>query len=458
MQQEDFYTGEPVITGSPPLFSSENVVSMNSNDAVAADMASFGKYCYEPGARQQAPQYYSPISIYPGGYGYNNNFINPTVGLGSQPAYQPNFGFYNGAPNPVFGGYQQPYYQQPQPQQPTSYHVKGVSNGGEYMPPIDFDKVANEVQMEFWTKQQETEAKAEVDRSQQYQNPYNPFGYGGNYYGCSYYTNPYQYNSLNGEIYRRIEEIKEEAREARYNFNFNMSRLAHNFIRDGISDEDIERRYRGEDIAIPQAVIPNIYELQAQNRLANMQPFDNSQAYRDFHAAVSREFHEIIPENSDLKSTFDNMGIVAANWELEEERHRRRDGGALYNSADNSYKYYVRKKAQERYMREKGVVSMPANMVNSLGGFDANQARQVYVSTSPVLSQSASLADDGTLNVSINLPCNVGSHKGEMYTVNQNEAQYDEKRERFNRFLDTIPGSIYLDNQKQQKKDKYNYG
>ena len=88
-------------------------------------------------------------------------------------------------------------------------------------------------------------------------------------------------------------------------------------------------------------------------------------------------------------------------------------------------------------------------------GFNAQQAKKDFVNSSSVLSQSASLADDGTLNISLNIPCNVGSHAGEVYTVNQNEAEYQERRERFGRFLDSIPGNIYLDNQKEKKMSEF---
>ena len=59
------------------------------------------------------------------------------------------------------------------------------------------------------------------------------------------------------------------------------------------------------------------------------------------------------------------------------------------------------------------------------------------------------------MNISLNIPCNVGSHAGEVYTVNQNEAEYQERRERFGRFLDSIPGNIYLDNQKEKKMSEF---
>lgn len=473
MIQEDFYTGEPVETGSPPSLQEEA-----RNEMEAANMASFGKYDYDPGTRQV----FSPISIYPGGYGYNQypspvspNFMNPPTGIGANPYspygnVQPTYNQYRGG-NPVLQPGYVPYgyqgipqygygYQQPQQQQrPTTYHIDGVGNNGEYMPPSNFEQMIDQIKMEYWSKQQDVEVKNQVDRQQSVYN--SPFGgYGTNYYGGSYYSNPYQYNSINTELSKRIDEIKSEAREQRLQFDLNISRLAHNLSRDGISDEAIEKRYTGIDVPIPQSFVPRCEQIQFEARVDNMVPFDNSYIYRQFHESVSKEFHDIIPANSNLKDTFDNMGIVAANWEMEEERHRRKDGSTLYDTSNNSYKYYIRKKKQERYMSEKGLVQMPANLVNGAGGMglNAQQARQDFVNSSPVLSQSANLAEDGTLNLSISLPCNVGSHKGETYTVaNANEAVYDEKRARFNNFIDSIPGNIYLENAKALAKEKYSY-
>ena len=452
MVREDFYTGEPVITGSPTNFTNPNMIT---NDEVeAANMASFArsKYDLDPGARSPI----TPIAgntIYPGYYGYNQFGCQQPMGMGigAPPQYyspygniQPTYGqYYN-------GGYYNPYYyqqQQPQPQQ-LVYHINGVGNSGEYLPPLDYQEKIDKLQMEYWAKQQELEAKNSVDlQNSVYGNGY----YNGfNYYGTPYYTNSYQYSQLNSELMNQIRQIQDEARQNRMNFQLQMSRLAHNIARENISDEDIRERYEGKDIEVPVGIMPSIQDYQQQLRFANMVPFDNSQYYRDFHSKVSREFHEIVPEDSNLKDTFANMGIVAAQWEMEEEMHRRRDGGALYNSSDNSYKYFVRKAAQQRYAREKGI-NIDSSNIDSI---NINQMRQDYANSLPTL-KGATLSDDGTLT----LPCNFGSHMGQNYSVhNSQESEYDQKRERFGRFLDSIPGNIYLDTQKQTKMEGYSYG
>ena len=449
MVREDFYTGEPVEEGSPPFLPND------VNEAEAASMASFGKYDYDPGMRSVVS---SPVSIYPGRDGYNTGYSmygNPV----------PTYGQYRGNMNPVFqpGGYggsyfnspyyTPPYYQPPQPQLPTSIHMPGLlETYGEYLPPANYEEQISHLQNEYWRRKEEIDAEKEVERaSQQSYFGYNSYGY--NYYGMPFY-NTYQYNGINNEIAQRAKEMQDEARERRLDFMTNLSRLAHNFNHDNISDEDIRKRYQGQTIEIPQTMIPMYQTGFQQARLESMVPFDNSQAYRDFHNSVSKEFNNIIPINADLKTTFDGMGIVSANWELEEEDHRRRDHTNLYNNSNNAFKHFVRQKAKERYCKEKGLSILPNGQVMNI-----QQQRQQFMNQSTVLSQNASLSDDGTLNVHLDIPYNVGHHTGEIYSVsNSQETEYQEKRERFARFLDSIPGSIYLDNQKHKKLEGYTDG
>lgn len=469
MRSEDFYTGEPVITGSPPNFSNPNVVSPISNVDEAANMASFGAYAYDPAMRSM---------MNPGGYGYNPgfgaspNFMNPPqpfggilytppqYGIGAPPSpygnVQPTYNIYKpNMPNPAMQMGINPYYQQQQ-QIPTSYHIPGVNMSGEYMPPADFEKRMSELEMAYYKKVIDQQAMDEVNTAINNGSVYG-YGYnnGFNYYGIPFY-NQYQYTSADLELRREVEAMQNEARENRMAFNLQMSRLAHNFNGDRISDDQIRERYVGRDIEISQqsGVIATPQDYWEIGRFYQMEPFDNSQMYRDHFIKVSEEFNKIIPANSNLKDTFDNMGIIASQYEMEEEMHRRRDGGNLYNNSDNTYKRLIRKKAKERYAAEKGVVLSNTGAV--LPNFNAQQARQNFIQNS-TLSNCATLQDDGTLNVSLQLPCNVGSHAGQMYSVNSQEASYDEKRERFNQFIDSIPGSIYLDQKKREKAEGYSY-
>lgn len=409
MRREDFFTGEPLQSGSPP-FSSEFT---SESEAIAN--ASFGKYDYDPGSRIMS----QPVILNPGGYGYNNGniynpyFMNPPVTGG----------------NPAFAFMQQQQMQQQIPQE-VQYFIKPVNFGGEYLPNLGYEEEIEQLKMEYWKKEQELAAKTSVDsRNTSFYNPY----YGtNNYYGVPYY-NPYQYNSLNSEIDQKISELKNQAKENRLSLNLHLSKLAHNYIGDRYDEAELKERYNGR--VVQNTLFPVTYnEIYTQNRLANMEPFDNSQMYRDHHAAVSKQFNAVIPKDSNLKECFDNMGVLNAQYEMEEEQHRRRNGGTLYNSEDNSYKFFVRAKAAERYAKNNGLPLVKA-VVN-------NESPQTLLNEFPTLSQTAKLCDDGTLNIT----CPFGSKAGQVYSVhNSQEAGYEQNRERFQNFLDSIPNSIYLD-------------
>lgn len=414
MRKENFYTGEvlPSSTSPPNIYGTEQEAIYN---------ASFGKYDYDPGARMMS----QPVSIYPGGYGYNQNFMyqqSQSVGIGSNP-YQYNVQqFY-----PSFAYQQQ--FQQPQELQ---YYIQPVNfSGSEYLPSMNFEDEIEKLKMEYWMKEQEQFAKDSVNR--QNSGFYNPFNCCTNYYGVPYY-NPYQYNSINSEISQKISNMQEEARENRINLNIHLARLAHNYLGDEYDDELLQERYRGKYVSAPNNFMGTIAEIYDYNRFQNMVPFDNTQTYIDHDLAVSRSYHSVISKDSDMQECFSNMGILNAQYELEEEQHRRRNASALYNSSDNSYKYFVRSKAAERYAQKSNNVGsnmVPQNYQQSLfGGF-------------PTLSQSAKLCDDGTLNIT----CNFGSRAGQTYSVhNSQEAEYENDRARFKSFIDSIPGSIYLNN------------
>lgn len=465
MMQEDFYTGEPIITGSPISFGNSVITEDKANEIEAANMASFGAYAYDPGVRRQAV---STPNVYPGGYGYNQYpqqqaYYNPNpvygAGIGANPyGYsqygnpQPTYQMYR--PNPVFqAGYNVPIQYQQQ-QMPTTITIPGVGISGEYMPPADYQDRISELESKYWLKQQEYEVEQSAKRQNSvYGNGY----YSSNYYGSSYYTPYYNYNSpINQDLIREIDALKEEARQNRLAFDMQISKLAHNFAGSPISDEDLRERYVGKTIPIPTSLIQTPQEAYEMSRFDNMEPYDNSQMYRNYQAAVTKEYNDIIPPDSNMKETFELMGVLWAKWEMEDEMHRRKDASGLYNAGDNSYKYFVRKKVQERYAREHGLDNRIAQVTNFANNFNAHNMLQSFVNSSPTLSESATLDPDGTLNLSIRLPSNVGSNKGSVYTVsNSEEAAYDEKRERFNRFIDSIPGNIYLDQIKERKKAEY---
>ena len=429
MKREDFFTGEPVEDGSPPF--SQNYISENE----AIQNASFGKYDYDPGNRIMS----QPVNVFPGGYGYstspngyNGYYPNqPQVGLGANP-YQ--YGYYN--PQSSY------YYQQTQQQTPQeiTFYVQPVNFSGEYLPSMGFEEEIEQMKRDYWTRSLEKSAEDSVNRQQQNFGYYGGYYNGNNYYGTPFY-NPYQYNSLDSEISRRAQEMEDEARENRKRFNLNIARLAHNIAGDTYNDDELVERYEGKTVSAPYG-FTNYSDMYEYNRFSNLVPFDNSQYYREFNASVSREYNSIIPENSSMNDCFENMGILNAHYELEEEKHRRRNGTLLYD--DNSYKYYVKAKAAERYAEKNGIqINNMAQQPQQPYANNVQDLKQEVINSMPTLSQSATLCDDGTLNIT----CNFGSKAGQVYSVhNSQEAEYEEDRARFKAFVDSIPGSIYLNN------------
>lgn len=445
MVYEDFYTGEPVDSGSPPSFQERK------NEYEAAQMATFGTYDYDPGARMMNMQpYQSPYTPYAN---------MPSYGLGSPYRYTPNgnlaptYGVYQpGYNTQFFNQYNNPYYNNPyqqyrQPQVPTSYTIPGINMSGEYLYPLDVEQRIDNIQKDYFMKMQQDQAIRDVD------NKTSVYGYSGNYgynyYGVPYY-NPWQYNSVSTELSREVDQLQAEARENRLNFNLKISKLAHNIVGGNADEELLRERYVGKTVPIPQHYIPttDFEEMRRQNSLKNAEPFDNSAFYRQQFAQVSEEFHKYISPDSNLKEVSDNMNLVWADWEMEEEQHRRKNLTTMYDSSNNAYKYYIQRKAQERYCQEKGI-AMPG--FTNLGNPTYNTTttnpklalQQNILDQFSTLSSSVKLADDGTLNV----VCNVGSNKGQVYSVvsgvNQNEDEYRAKKERFDRFLGSITSSIY---------------
>ncbi|MBR6289211.1 MAG: hypothetical protein IKR19_07750 [Acholeplasmatales bacterium] len=436
MIETDFYSGSP--SNLPP--------PDKQQEMDAANMASFGKYDYDPGVRAMTQQQ----MIYPGGYGFNNamnppisqpqQIIQPLQGVGTPYRYspygniQPTYGMYNPYQQPIYPSYNMNPGAYMQQQAPAVIHIPGVGMNGEYLAPPNIQEQIDQMQLEYWTKVQEKDAKDSVDRRNSVYG-YNSYG-GYNYYGVSYY-NPYQYNSINMDLAKQIDQIKQSAKEARISFDENLSRLSHNIIKDNYPDEVIKERYEGRTIEIQRNSVYDPYVLQEYARLDRLVPFDNSQFYRDQFAKASETFNKHIPKDSNMNETFSKMGLVAIDWELEEEQHRRRDLSTMYNSGDGGYKYFVRKKAEERYAMEHGL-PIPNQNING-SQFNSDIMKQRALNSFPTLKDSVKLGADGTLNVT----CNVGSHAGQTYSVNEHEAGYDEKRERFGRFMSSISGSIY---------------
>lgn len=415
MIREETILGEVVTTTSPQISEQEAIAN-----------ASFGKYDYDPAARVSSLYQQSGFSRY----------MNPPVmpGIGMSPPNTIGYG------NPVFQYFPNYYSQQQQQPQALKSFIPPCSNNGEYMPTPDWQEKIDKMIVEYSIKLEDEQ----VANSMKYQS-YNYGGYGGyNYYGTPYYSPFSSYMSpVNQEINQVVEEMKSEAKENRIAFNKMIARTAHAFAKEEISEDELDRRYRGMEIETPGYVGMTTTDLAEQNRLARMVPVSNADAYRRHHQAVSDQYHSIIPETAGMQECFSKTGRVNMEYELEEEAHRRKNMAVLYNSADGTYRYFVKAKAAERYAKANNIPL--SNIMPATNGSSGAPVSNGVPDTLPTLQQSAKLCDDGTLNIT----CNFGSHKGETYTVNNSmESAYDKERERFQRFYNSIPGSIYLNDRK----------
>lgn len=401
MKKVDFFTGDTALeVVSPPISEAES-------------MASFGMYNYGG----------PPVPINNMGYGYNGSpyqqgigYNNPyNYGYYQQPGYT-QYGYGYGGPgtgNPAFGNSN---FMQPQAED-IHVNIPPLNPwGSEYLPPDQYEDKIFDLQWKYWWDYQTSNAEQAIDRQ-------NQFGYGYPNYYCNYYSTPYNYNYFNGNKYiEQLNDMQDRARQARIDLNINLSKLAHNLLGDEYDEQELVEKYTGKTVTVPGMTTLDVYEA---NRFANLVPFDNSQAYRDHDAQVSAEFKKRIGGGTDMKSCFENLALVRYDYAMEEELHRRRrDLKSSYDS--NTYKTLIRQKVFNDKVAKEGmkvsnqVQDMKDNLLGS-GMF-------------PTLSQHARLADDGTLNITYSYDGN---------TVNNlNESEYQKERERFNSFLNSIPGML----------------
>lgn len=381
MIREEVFNGEAVQTASPII--SEQEATFN---------AGFARYDYDPGARaMRFDQFMNP----------------PTSGIGM--------------PSPGMGN---PLLQQTQyfPNQETiRSFVKPCNYSGEYLPPIGWEDKVSKMITDYIEKYDEQEMQTS-------QSGYNYYGMS-NYYGTPYYSPYNNYNPITTQLTKEMEEMKNEARENRIEFNKMLSRTAHKFSKeDEIPEQELDDRYRGKYIDTPGFVGMSYEDLAHQDMLARLQPTSNAEMYAAHQQAVSDQFHKIIPESAGMMETFSKTGLVKAEYDLEDEYHRRNNASNLYNSNDGTYRCFVKAKAAERYKQNQNQQGIP------------QQNPIVPGNMFPTLQQCSREMEDGTISISI--PYNVGSHKGEIY--NSQESEYEATRQRFNRFYSSIPGAFSL--------------
>lgn len=402
MNRVDYFSGEQALD-----------VSSLSSTQQAEQMASFGQYGYSPAPIQLGTQGYNGGGIGMPPYGYqqpHQMYGNPQYGYQQQAMY--------GQGNPAFQFINRNAYR-PQAQDIT-YNVPGLNLFGDRLYKSDYEDKVDKIMWDAWFKEQ----TAVIENSQ----PNFGYGYGSNYYGYGYGA------SSQSQYYReamsQINEMNRQAHLDMIDMHVNLSKLAHNYLGDSYDESAIREMYTGKTVAVPGV---NTVDLWEDQRLRNLVPFDNSAMYRAADAAVSAEFHKRIRPDATLNEFLENLALVAYDWEMEEEKHRRNQELRMSYNGD-AYMMLVRQKAYENKINrgikeaEDKVRSMRDNLLHS-GMF-------------PTLEHNTVVKDDGTICITYNYPGDEA-----VAAMNENESQYEHERERFRNFVQSISPSLKITEQ-----------
>ena len=462
MFKTNFYTGE---------MSQEQYTT----EAEATHNAGFGQYV----AQQQG---YIP----PATYGLGGNYYQqqaPPQQMYQQ--YQP-YPYMN---QPTYGGYN-PYqqYQQPngyggvrqgfgyadnqQPQQVTEIYIPPVKiTENEYLYPEDYEQMSQDMVFRYIQEKEEFEGRKIAEQAlARRRNNYGNMMYNNyNYYGNSMFASAnYNFHSTVKEEYK---EMKEKAKEARTNLTINLLKLVNRTIDNGMSDEEVEQMCRGRHINVQNTIYEFTQEDAHQQYLNSLVPVrEQDNPYVKHYIDTKKKIQSILPPDTTMEEFNLRANKLAFEWEMEEVNNNRRSFEQSYDSF--AYKRLLREKCAEKAANEKGFSLLRSEEPNiitkikeSISNIESTRSGSMSPEEKlnimknnlealglPLMSNAAYLDKDGTLC----FRANIGNHKGELYTVkNENEAAYANKRAMFAGFLDSIPRSEDLHDEKIDQYNKY---
>lgn len=402
MNHIDFYSGEPS-NGSPGF---NGYTNMHTQQFSVDPNMRFQQTQYIP----QQPQfgYRQPMMqnqyISPGFNGYNSypqgiQMPNKFSGFRGNPAQE----YLETGRLPYY--LQQPMFQQQPIFEDKVVHVPGFCPGGsDVLYTEDVDKIVSDLQLEMMVDMEE----AIAERNKRFQGYFNN-NYGTNYYGAAFYQSQLDMGVVN-KYRQKAEAIRQEGYERRLRFNKNLSKLAHGYIGDNMTDEEINQIYEGYSYTIPA----NVQRVDAiQDELHRMVPVSNQQMYIDHFNQTKQFYQNIVGNSKDMNSFLENQGYLKICEDIEEEMHHRRDGSQYYQA--DAYKRMLR----NNIMEKKGLKE------NASNPNIPNAAQQI--DQFPTLSQCGTLMEDGTM--SITAPPWLGNRQ--MSIDNLNEQHFEENRQRF---------------------------
>lgn len=429
MLRYDTGTGDilPNDSGNLELISTEQAVQ-NANLVNPA-------YDYDPATRFANMQYQQPM-----GYYQQQPYVPyPQPNPYFQQPQMSGFGMYQGQGfqgyygNPVFAMQGQhgfnPYF--PQVPQDQVYYIPGFSPSGDTIFPPDVEETVFQLQLEM-EAELEASYKERMQKANQF---YQRSGY--NYFGMA----PVSYNDpmIVNKYKEKVQEIINQATKKRQELNYQLSRIAHGYNGEEISDAQLEEIYSPREIRVKGAVVQDMRE---QEYLSQFKPYNNAYMYQQAFAQVAAEQSKYFPENCDLYDFFEIAGRILCDTAMEKERQRRKEGGNLY-AQDGSYSALIRQKLLERNNKDSGVIgggnSTPNVPTQPIDQVSMSFGSPVNIPGMPTLSNSGRLFEDGTLEITP--PPGLGIGSSPVVIHNQHEDGYEESRKAFIE-------SIYMDNPK----------
>lgn len=320
---------------------------------------------------------FSPTTVQVGGYGgtpqypYNNQYYNP----------------YSPFANSIFE------------QQPQQQIIQGFNPlGAESIKSSDYDQKRQEIE-EFY---QDAAQKDMEQRNGNYQNYYN-------YYG----------NMNNGFIDATIasayasakQSLDSEAKDNRIEMNKQLSRIAHSYNGDTITDEELSEIY--EDKVMPTPTGYNMYDQSQAMAMSRLQPYDGRSAYQQtvkrLDAEVSAKYNGFVKQDADIYEFFDNAGMILWDQWQQEGMRRRRNVNRI---EEGEFKNFLQSQLQRR----------DPNNVNALEALRQTFPEGINEIAMGGMPDGMEILDDNT--VKINYPVR-------KEVVNEQENDYQKSRYAF---------------------------
>lgn len=384
MDRVEYYSGEP--SGSPELFDptdNSGQFALNARDIYGSNPApamQYNPYQNYQQPMQPSPNFMNPPGQINFGYGYNYGGYPQQPMYPQQPVYgapmnYPNMNGQYGAQtidpsrintgyvgNPAIGllnqwqqqgtpyqgpnGYYNPYTQtvnyvptMPVQTQDRVVTVPGYSPSGDIgMLTSDAKEVCEQMQVDMMYEQQQAIARRQ-QRSQGIFNA-NLMGYA-NYYGTPY-INSYYDNTVYNKYMDKIREMKDEAIARRTRLNKRLSMICHNYLKDGVTESDIDKIYDGYTYTIPGT---SVVEYQTQEKLARLVPFNNAHLYQEHSRMVTKAYQMIATPGHNLNEFLADCAMFKIMDNMEKEYHRRRNTQNYFDT--DIYHEYMRKYALE---------------------------------------------------------------------------------------------------------------